>query len=90
MKTTFTSGDVQAAIKQLQNNENAGRGNIKVKQIKYGTENIAKEITTIYNEIARTEKHPNEINQGVLTVIQELRKPKGPTQNLRPITLLSM
>ena len=69
LKTAFTSGEVQAGIKHLQSNKNAGKDNIKAKQIKYETENIAKDIATIYNEIARTGKHPNEINQGVLTVI---------------------
>lgn len=42
---------------------------IKVKLFKYGTKNIAKEIVTIYDESSRTGKHPNEMNQGVLTVI---------------------
>ena len=69
MKTAFTSGEVQAGIKQLQSKKNAGRDNIKAEQIKYETENIPKDITTIYNEIAETGKHPNKINQGVLTVI---------------------
>ena len=69
MKTVFMSGEVQAAIKQLQNNKNVRRGNIKAGKIKYGTKNIAKEIVTIYDESSRTGKHPNEMNQGVLTVI---------------------
>ena len=69
MKTAFTSGEVQAGIKQLQSNKNAGNDNIKAEQIKYETENIPKYITTSYNEIARTGKHPNAISQGVLTVI---------------------
>ena len=69
MKTAFTSGEVQARIKQLQSSKNAGRDIIKAEQIKYETENIAKDIATIYNEIARTGKYPNKINQGVLTVI---------------------
>ena len=65
MKTAFTSGEVQAGIKQLQSNKNTGRDTIKAEQIKYETENIANDIATIYNEIARTGKHPVEINQGV-------------------------
>ena len=69
MKTVFMSGEVQAAIKQLQNNKNVSRDNIKAGKIKYGTKNIAKEIVTIYDESSRTGKHPNEMNQGVLTVI---------------------
>ena len=40
--------------------------------------------------IARTGEHPNEINQRVITWIQKPGKPKGPIENLRPITLLSM
>ena len=86
MKTLFTSGEAQAVIKQLHNKKNAGKYNIKAEQIQYGTENIAKEIATIYNEIARNGKHPNEINQGVLRVIQKPGKPKGLIENLRSIT----
>lgn len=40
--------------------------------------------------IARTGEHPNEISQKVITGIQNPGKPKGPIENLRPITLLSM
>ena len=40
--------------------------------------------------ITRTGEHPNEINQRVITGIQKPSKPKGPIENLRPITLLSM
>ena len=85
MKTPFTSGETQAAINQLHNKKNSGRDKIKAEQIKYGTENIAKEIATIYNEIARNGKYPNEINQGVLAVIQKPDKPKGLIENLRPV-----
>ena len=86
MKTPFTSGEVQAAIKQLQNNKRAGGGNIKAELLKYGTENITKEIATIYNEIAI---HSNKINQWVINSIQKPGKPKWPIENLRPIALLS-
>ena len=37
MKTAFTSGEVQVAMKQLQNNKNVGRYNIKVRNFKCGT-----------------------------------------------------
>ena len=78
-----TSSD-QTTTKQ----QNAGRDNIKAKQIKYVTEDIATEFETTYSKIATNGKHPNEINRGVLTVIQKLGKPKGLIENLRPITLL--
>ena len=48
----------------MQNNKSAERDSIKPKHIKYGTENITKGIATIYKEITRTGKLPNEINKG--------------------------
>ena len=35
--------------------------------------------------MARTGKHPNEINQGVIAAIQRPGKPKGSIENIRPI-----
>ena len=57
---------------------------------KKGTEKIAREIATIYNEIAKTGKNPHEIDHGIIRAIQKPGKPKGPMENLRPITLLSI
>ena len=37
MKTAFTSGELKVAIKQLQNNKNAGRYSIKARNFKCGT-----------------------------------------------------
>ena len=55
MKTAFMSEEVQeAAIKQLQNNKSTGKDNIKAELLIFGTENIAKEVATIYNEITKT------------------------------------
>ena len=51
-------------INQLYSNKSAGRDSVKAEQLRHGTENIAKEIATIYNKIATTEKYPNKINQG--------------------------
>ena len=90
MKIPFTSEEIETAIKQLQNNKSTGRDNVKAELLKYGTEDIAKEIAIIYNEIARTGDYPKEIVQGVITAIQKPGKTKGPIENLRPITLLSM
>ena len=90
MKIPFNNKEIQIAINQLQNNKSAGRDTVKAELLKYGTEEIAKEIAIIYNEIARTGVYPKEIVQGVITAIQKPGKPKGPIENLRPITLLSM
>ena len=90
MKIPCTNEEIQIAINQLQNNKSAGRDNVKAELLKYGTEEIAKEIAIIYNEIARTGVYPKEIVQGVIAAIQKPGKPKEPIENLRPITLLSM
>ena len=58
--------------------------------VKIWNRNHPKKIVAIYNEIARTGKHPNEINQEVITAIQNQGKPTDLTENLSPITLLSM
>lgn len=51
--------------------------NIKAELLKYGTENITKEIVTIYNKMTATGEHPNEINQAVITAIQKPDKSKA-------------
>lgn len=63
-------------INQLYSNKSAGRDSVKAEQLRHGTENIAKEIATIYNKMTATGEHPNEINQGVITAIQKPGKPK--------------
>ena len=74
----------------MQNNKSVERDNIKPEHMKYGTKNFTKGIATIYKEITRTGKLPNEINQEVITAIQKPGKPKGLIENLRSITLLSL
>ena len=55
--------------------------NVKAELLKYRTDDIAKEIAIIYNEIARTGDYPKEIIQGVITAIQKPGKTKGPIEN---------
>ena len=47
-------------------------------------------LADIYNNISETGEHPPELTLGIITPLQKPEKPKGPVQNLRPITLLSM
>ena len=63
---------------------------INVELIKYLPEVVYEKISAIYNNIATTGKHPNEITHGILIALQKAGKPKGPTSNLRPIILLSV
>ena len=86
MKTAFTSGEVQVAIKQLQDNKNTGKDNIEAEQKKYWTENIAKRNSNNLWWNGKNWKTSNDINQGLLTVIQKPGKSKGRIENLRPIT----
>ena len=44
----------------------------------------------MYNNIAATGNHPNEITHGILRALQKSRKPKGPPSNQLPIILLSV
>ena len=43
-----------------------------------------------YSNVSETREHPPELMLGIITPLQKPGKPKGPIQNLRPITLLSM
>ena len=63
---------------------------INVDLIKYSPEVVYEKIAAIYNDIAATGKHPNEITHGILRALQNPGKPKGLTSNLRPIILLSV
>ena len=47
-------------------------------------------LADIYNNISETGKHPPLLTLGVIIPIQKPGKQKGPAQDLRPITLLSM
>ena len=59
--------------------------------LKNAPETIINEVAEILNNIAETGHYPNEITEGEITALQKNPgKPKGPVDNLRPITLLSM
>ena len=51
---------------------------------------LQKLLADIYNNISETGGHPPELTLGTIMPIQKPEKLKGPLQNLRPITLLSM
>ena len=61
---------------------------INVELIKYSPEVVHEKIADMYDNIAATGKHPNEITRGILIALQKPGKPKGPTSNLQPINLL--
>ena len=63
---------------------------INAELIKYPLEVVFKKIADIYNNIAATGKHLNEITHGILRALQKPEKLKGTTSNLWPIILLSV
>ena len=90
MKQPFTSEEVEKAVKSLNNNKSSGKDGVKAEMLKHAPTVVFEEIAEIINETARTGNHPKELNEGIITAIQKPGKPKGPIENLRPITLLSM
>ncbi len=58
--------------------------------MKYGPDTISSEIAKIFNEMSESGQYPNEVGDATLVPIQKPGKKAGPSQNLRPIILLSM
>ena len=90
MLQPFTSEEIKAAIKSLKNNKSTGIDNVKAELLKVGPDIFCDEIATIFNVTAATGEFPIELVLGIITALQKPRKKKGPIENLRPITLLSV
>ena len=90
MRTPFTGTEIEIAVKTLKNNKSPGNDDIIAELIKYAPTAIHNIIASIYNNIACKGDCPKEITQGLICALQKPGKPKGPPQNLRPITLLSV
>ena len=90
MQIPFSCLEIEKAIKSLRNNRSPGIDEIKAEQLKHGPTEVNQEIAHIFNKMAETGKHPEEINTGILTPLQKPKKKQGPCENLRPIILLSM
>ena len=90
MNTPFTMEEIKMAVKLLKNNKSEGIDCVKAELLKYGPDIFCTEIATIFNNIPKSKEYPKELIQGIITALQKPGKPKGPLNNLRPITLLSM
>ena len=82
MSALFTSSEIRKAVWNLNNNKSPGVDQINVELIKYSPEVVYEKIAAIYNNIAATGKHPNEITHGILRALQKSGKPKGPTSKI--------
>ena len=90
MQIPFTTEEIKKAIMSLKNNKSTGIDNVKAELLKIGPEIFCEEIAQIFNETASTGIFPKELILGIITALQKPRKKKGPIENLRPITLLSV
>ena len=66
MSKQFTSSEIRKLVWTLKSNKSPGMDQINVDLIKYSPEVVYEKITAIYNDIAATGKHPNEITHGIL------------------------
>ena len=82
MSSLFTSSEIRKAVWTLKNNKSPGIDQIKEGLTKYSPEVVYEKFSDIYNIIAATGKHSNEIMHKILRALQKPVKPKGPTSNL--------
>ena len=78
------------ATKGIKNGKAAGPDELNPEFIKYAPIEIHTAMADIYNKMAETGEHPEEINHGILTPLHKTGKTKGERKNLRPIMLLSI
>ncbi len=71
-------------------NKSAGKDNLQPELMKHAPTEMFVETAQILNETAKTDDYPKEIKEGILIPLQKPGKPQGPTDNLRPIILLSI
>jgi hypothetical protein len=81
--------EVSEAIKRLKNNK-AGSDQIPGELFKYGSNNLSKVLSEIFNQIFTNDETLDAIGEGIMIVLQKPGKPKGPISSLRPIILLTM
>ena len=83
----ITTEEVIRNVKKLSNGKAPGYDNINVELIKYGPENLFEYVKDILNDCI---ENCTDIETGIGLLVPILKpgKPKGPTKNLRPVTLL--
>ena len=90
MNQQFTAEEIKSAIRSLRNNRSAGDDQIKAEMLKSAPDILPELLADIYNNISETGEHPLQLTLDIIMPLQKPGKLKGPVQNLRPITLLSM
>ena len=90
MKIPFTGEEISKATNGIKNGKAAGSDDLNPEYIKYAPPEIHTAMAEIYNKMAETGEHPEEINLGILPPLHKPGKAKGERKNLRPIMLLSI
>ena len=90
MTTPFSGEEIHKAAAKLKNGKIPGCDDEELELIKYAPIEIHQEIANILNKVAETGESVIELFLGLLRPLQKPGKSKGPTENLRPIILLSV
>ncbi len=90
MRNPFATEEIEKAVKSLKNDKSAGRDELKAQMIKYGPAVMCQGIAEVFNEMAKTGKHPQQVNHDILIPLQKSGKKPRPPGHLQPIILLSI
>ena len=90
MRNPFTAVEIEKAAKKLKNGKSPGPDSVELELIKYAPVELHGQIADIFNRVAETGESVVELVLGCLRPLQKPGKTKGPTENLRPIILLSV
>jgi sorting nexin-29 len=88
LQKPITSEEVKKTINKMGNGKAAGKDQINIELIKYGTQTLYEETARALNEIFENGLD-HGIGEGLLVPIQKPGKARGPAKNYRPVILLT-
>ena len=87
LSNPFTGYEIGIAARSLKNGRANGPDNIPSELLKYSSSVVHERFATIINRSFETNTYIDPIGKGNITPLQKPDKPKGPLDNLRPLTL---